>query len=403
LSCERRCSSALDADSFLTGHNPHECPPTHLASTEWQHEKTCLPALESMAIIPSTLILTTGEQMEDHSKQSAGGKKRAENLTAERRREIASKASKKRWEVVADLPRADYRGDITIGEYRIPCAVLEDGTRVISERGVRGVLGTSGGNSFARKKESAEGGADLPVFLSQKQLIPHFNSVFEAEPFEIIKYNSGNSTMQGFKADILPKICDVWLKAREAGDLQKNQLGVAAKAELLMRGLAHIGIIALVDEATGYQYDRDKKALQAILENFIAKELQPWTKTFPDEFYENLFRLRGWTYKPLSTSRPGVVAYYTVNLVYERLAPGVLEELRNKTPKSARLHQSLTHEIGHPKLKEHISNVMVLQRVCDDWETFMKMIDKALPKFADGKQMRLFTGPVPTSAELIEA
>ena len=198
----------------------------------------------------------------------------------------------------------------------------------------------------------------------------------------------------------MPKICEVWLKAREEGALKTGQLGIAAKAEILMRGLAHIGIIALVDEATGYQAVRSRQALQEILEQFIAKDLQPWTKTFPDEFYENLFRLRGWQYKPLNARRPGVVAAYTVNLIYERLAPGVLEELRKKTPKKVKgrrthkLFQNLTPDIGHPKLKEHISNVLVLQKVNDDWKTFMKMMDRALPKFCDGKQLRLFTSPI---------
>lgn len=335
------------------------------------------------------------------SRQSLGGIKRAQSLTEEQRKEISSNAAKKRWENNANIPVADYRGEIIIGDFRIPCAVLADGRRIISERGVRGVLGTSGGNSFARKRLSAEGGAVLPVFLSQKNLISHFSNVFNVEPFQVIKYKSGGSSLQGFSAEFLPKICEVWLKAREARDLTKNQLGVAAKAELLMRGLAHVGIIALVDEATGYQNVRDRNALQKILEDFIAKELQPWTKTFPDEFYENLYRLRGWTFKPINTNRPGVVAYYTVNLVYERLAPGVLEELRKKTPKNSKLHQSLTPDIGHPKLKEHISNVMVLQRASSDWDSFMMMIDRALPKFCDGKQLRLFTRAIEDNGETI--
>src|SRR6266700_2442847 len=70
--------------------------------------------------------------------------------------------------------------------------------------------------------------------------------------------------------------CDVWLKAREAGALQTQQLDKAQKAEMLMRGLAHIGIIALVDEATGYQEIRDRLALQAILDAYLRKELAAW-------------------------------------------------------------------------------------------------------------------------------
>ncbi len=342
-----------------------------------------------------------------NTKQSQGGNKRAQSLTEGQRKEIASNAAKARWKDGANLPKAEYRGEITIGDIKIPCAVLDDGTRIVSERGVRGVLGASGGNSYARKKVSSEGGADLPVFLAQKQLEPFIDEVFKAAPMSPVKYKSGRNVLQGYPAVLLPKICEVWLKAREEGALQTRQLGVAAKAEILMRGLAHIGIIALVDEATGYQAVRSRQALQEILDKFIAKELQPWIKTFPDEFYENLFRLRGWQYRPMNAKKPGAVAYYTVNLIYERLAPGVLDELKKKTPKNAngrrthKLFQNLTPDIGHPKLKEHISNVLILQKVNEDWETFMKMMDKVLPKFCDGKQLRLFTREMESQNDIV--
>ena len=47
----------------------------------------------------------------------------------------------------------------------------------------------------------------------------------------------------------------------------------------------------IVDEATGYQYDRARDALSTILEEFIAKELAQWVKTFPDEFYKKMYDL----------------------------------------------------------------------------------------------------------------
>lgn len=333
--------------------------------------------------------------MSEKTKQSIGGTKRAESLSDEERKKIASKAATTRWKNESNLPKAEYRGEITIGEIQIPCAVLSDGTRVFSERGLRGVLGPAGGNSYALKKAAADRGADLPVFLAQNQLTPYINEIFGMAPIVPIKYKSGRIIMHGYSAELLPKICDVWLKARENGALQKRQLSVAARAEILMRGLAHIGVIALIDEATGYQEVRDRQALQKILEEFIAKELQPWVKTFPDEYYEHMFRLKGWSYKPADTSRPGVVGKYTNNLVYERLAPGILEELKKlteKNEKGKRKHkffQKLTPETGHPKLKEHISNIIVLMKVSVEWESFIKMVDKALPKYMDGRQYRL--------------
>ena len=101
----------------------------------------------------------------------------------------------------------------------------------------------------------------------------------------------GTPVRVGLEASLLPKVCEVWLKARDAGDLTKIQKPVAARAEILMRVLAHTGIIALVDEVTGYQHVRAEDALTKILEAFIAKELQPYVSTFPPTYYEEMFRL----------------------------------------------------------------------------------------------------------------
>jgi hypothetical protein len=69
----------------------------------------------------------------------------------------------------------------------------------------------------------------------------------------------------GYRADLLPIVCEVYLQARDAAVLPPNQQHVAKQADILMRGLAHVGIIALVDEATGYQEFRAKDALSRIL------------------------------------------------------------------------------------------------------------------------------------------
>jgi hypothetical protein len=76
-----------------------------------------------------------------------------------------------------------------------------------------------------------------------------------------------------------------------SGHHQQHQ--IAERCELLVRGFARVGIIALIDEATGYEKDKARDAIAEILQQFIAKELQPYVRFFPAEFYENLFRLRG--------------------------------------------------------------------------------------------------------------
>jgi hypothetical protein len=160
----------------------------------------------------------------------------------------------------------------------------------------------------------------------------------------------------------------------------------AEMAQTLLQGIATVGIYGLIDEATGYQEIRDRLALQAILDQFLLKERAKWAKRFPDDFYRTLFSLRGWQYSPLSTKRPGVIAHWTNDIIYERLASGVLEELKKRNPPNERghrphkHHQWLTEDVGHPALREHLSNVIFLMKAAPNWASFYRLLQRAKPK-----------------------
>lgn len=128
------------------------------------------------------------------------------------------------------------------------------------------------------------------------------------------RHGKGGGIAFGVEVDLLPQILEVWLKARDAGALTtKPQMAVAERADILTRALAKVALVALVDEATGYQDVRARDALARILEAYIEKELQPWTKTFPENFYKEIFRLRGWNYKGLASGESqGALAPWAV-------------------------------------------------------------------------------------------
>ncbi len=240
------------------------------------------------------------------------------------------------------------------------------------------------------KPASGRGSADFdplekgsPLFDSEnlKPLVSHELSA-STKPIQF-RLPTGQRAW-GYRAEILPDVCDIYLKAREDGLLRKNQFKFARACEVLVRGLARVGIIALVDEATGYQYDRARDALAVILEKFIAKELQPWTRTFPLEFYQQIFRLKKWPFDPATMRSPRVLGKYTNNIVYARLAPFVLEELRRKNPvvdgrRKTKLFQWLTGEIGHPRLLAHIEGVKIIMRESDSWEAFLAKLNRHYP------------------------
>ncbi|MEX2374402.1 MAG: P63C domain-containing protein [Dehalococcoidia bacterium] len=280
---------------------------------------------------------------------------------------------------------ATHTGELHLGG--ISCAVLEDGTRVLSERSVTAALGGKRGGSHWRRKRADEDGRNLPVYISAQNLRPFISDELSEGLTHPVTYlpRNGGRAVTGIRAELLPKMLGVLLAARDAGALHPSQEHIARQADMLTRGLAEIGIIALVDEATGFQEDRARDALARILEAFITDELRKWIKTFPNEFYRELFRLKRWTYVE-GSKRPGVVGHLTNDLVYARLAPGILDELRERNPpdrkgqRAQKHHQWLSAEVGHPKLREHLTAVVALMKASNTWEQFYGSMERALPR-----------------------
>lgn len=274
--------------------------------------------------------------------------------------------------------------ELRLGDIIISCAVIdnEENTRVISKTETVKALGRAEGGS-------KRGEAKLPRFISAKNIYAYLSTELKKAILEPIRYKSTKGSItHGIPAIMLPELCNIWLRAREEDKLTDSQLETAKRAEIIMRGLAHVGIIALVDEATGYQDIRTKRALAEILEKYIAKELRPWVKTFDDSFYEWLYKLRGWKHIESFNKRPKIVGKITNDIIYSRLAPYILERLKEITPKDskgryiAKFHQSLTDDWGVIKLREHISNVTTLMKASpNNWRIFYSLLQRALPSY----------------------
>lgn len=319
-----------------------------------------------------------------------GGIARAKSLTAEQRSEIARAAVSARWKKegkLVDVPVATHGSPdrpLRIAGLEIPCYVLADGRRVLVQRGMMSSLDMKQGTA-------GRGDGDrLAKFIATKAISPFVSSELAEMIKSPIRFQppTGGGTAYGYEATVLADLCDSVLAARQGEKgLHYQQEHIAKQCEILVRGFARVGIIALVDEATGYQDDRARDALARILEAFVAKELRKWVRTFPGEFYKELFRLRKLPYNG-TVKRPQYIGHLTNDLIYARLAPGVLEELRRVTPRNekgrlkAHLHRRLTEEIGHPKLLQHLAAITALMRACDSWDQFKRLVDKAFRKQA---------------------
>jgi hypothetical protein len=327
--------------------------------------------------------------------RAAGGYARAEVLTKKERRDIAKRAALARWGDRA--PTATHEGELKIGDKSLPVAVLNDGRRVLTAGAMLAALGRPWKGSYRR--------TELPSFLDASNLKPFITQEL-LRVLQPIEFRSNTGVVTGYLAETLPLVCDVYLRAREAGKVRGLQAPIAKQAEILVRSLSKVGIRALVDEATGYQSIRPQDALQEYLKLIVREELAAWVKKFPDEFYENIYKLKGWPWPGMSKNRYSVVAHYTRDLVYERMAPGLLQELERKAPKNDKgqrdslLKDWLTEDVGNPMLAQHLHSLVMFQRLAISsgygWKRFVQMVDRVLPK-KDSTMLLPFIEPEETS------
>lgn len=340
------------------------------------------------------------EENKPDPQKAKGGHARSEALTPEERSEIARNAAIARWD--ADIPQAAYEGDFRIGPLAISAAVLPNGKRLLTQATFLRAIGRS---------RSPKGGTGVlstvdgtPFFLQAEILKPFITEELRMSTTPIFFRAKSGKKMVGYDAELLPMVAELYLEFRDhyAGDgglprqIASQYQKIIKACDMLIRGLAHVGIIALVDEATGYQDVRDRQALQEIIDKYLTHKFAAWSKTFPDEFYQEIFRLRGWEWRGMKVNRPQCVAQYTTNLVYERVAPGIIKNLEERNPvlengrRKGKHTQLFTPDFGCPALSSHIHAVLGLMRASDTWDDLMRMADRAFPKFEKSGQLKLF-------------
>ncbi len=281
------------------------------------------------------------------------------------------------------LPRATHSGVLHLGQAEIPCYVLNDGTRLILLSGILKALGMPASGTARR------GVNRIGDFLAGNRIKPFVSQALEeriGHPRLFITPH-GNVAYGGYEATVLGDLCRAILSARRdpKQKLDPRQLRIAAAAELVLDAFVNVGIIALVDEATGYQADRAADELHRLMEVFMNPLYRQWSRTFPREFFEEMFRLRGWRVDfrrgPLG---PRHAAQLTDEVVYRRLHPEVLAQLRERNPRVGERRrykhfQLLSDDLGRPTLEKHRMRVVTLMQVSRTWGEFMEYLDRLCP------------------------
>lgn len=319
-----------------------------------------------------------------------GGRARASVLTDDERKEIARKAANARWAKTEESPgglvaTSDddptpfslFRGTLEIGDFSFECHVLNTHERVLTQREVvRAITGGRDSGNLIRYLQANP--------LASEGLLEGRTIQFRAPT------PSGAANMAtGYDATLLVEICDLYLGARDQGLLKSNQRHLARMAETIVRACAKVGIIALIDEATGYQRIRAKRALQLKLQAFIADDVQEWAKLFPDEFWYELARLEGVRYSP--RNRPLRWGKYVMAFVYDAVDGDVGKELReiNPNPRYRRNHHQWLKEFGREKVNNQIQQVIAIMKLCDDMSDFRSKFDRVFKKMSSQQQLEL--------------
>ena len=269
-------------------------------------------------------------------------------------------------------PKAVVSAPLKIGNTELVCAVLDDtnNTRVISASAIF--------EAFDRPRKGQNSRLEIdnfqvPPFLAAKNLQPFINS----ELIDILKqveYQDGTKITKGYDARILPKLCSLYLEARRESKLLVSQENFAIRAEILQSALSEIGIVALVDEATGFQYSRKYDALRLLLEQYINDGMQKWVRRFPDKFFEELDKIYD-NPKTTSRTRPQYYGKFINTYIYNPIEEGYVKEkldelnITSEGKRKARFHQWLT-EFGANQLTIQIGRVMALLEISPNLSKF---------------------------------
>jgi hypothetical protein len=175
-------------------------------------------------------------------------------------------------------------------------------------------------------------------------------------------------------------IAEAVIQADNARTLQKQQAGIAHQCRVITSSLTRVGLIALIDEATGYQTKSDSDELQQILTAYLLPEHRPWMQTIPAEFTSEIYRVYGWRRSP-DNRGPRYAGKLIRQLIYERMPNPVLPALDDLNPtnkkyqRKHRHHQFLTKEQGLDHFRTLVITVMTLLRVSKNKHEFKRLLE----------------------------
>ena len=256
-----------------------------------------------------------------------------------------------------DSPFAKHSGTLSLGFQNVDCYVLDTEQRVISMRAtVKAIANDDNG--------------DLSKYIGVRTLQPYISQdLINTQLIEFTIPGNPNKS-KGITAETFLDICSAYVKALTSREpLTPKQHDIAVNCSILLSACAKTGLIALIDEATGYQYLREENALQVKIRAFISEELRDWEQTFPDELWEEFGRLTNW--QGSLQQRPKYWGKLVLELIYDAMDPDVAKYLKDNKPKPVHgrnYHQWLSEDLGVRSLTVHINQIIGIAKTCKDMD-----------------------------------
>lgn len=267
-----------------------------------------------------------------------------------------------------DLPRSLYNGILIIGDVEADCYVLDTTERVLSQRGLAHLL-LGGGHKRG----------DFGQYLER---IPFENNGLASESevainFPIIKFWAQGNVGNGYNSDTIINILEAYSNALANGWLRKNQMHIGARAVKIQSSLARLGIVAVIDEATGYQAVREKNDLEVRLAFYLREKPREYEKRYPDEMRIEAIRIL--KMDPETKHHPGPMARVFRKQIYDYIlgadVASVLKE-RNPHPGGNHPHHTFVDDKVTRLIDWRIGEVLSQLKASDSWAEFNYNMDK---------------------------
>lgn len=258
---------------------------------------------------------------------------------------------------------------------------------VLSKRGAASALGlkSEGGSALWRTLSRQNIGSKIDKNLRQKIDNPivfkYFNTGSES---------GSGVTVHGIETSTFIEILRVILKAK----LTATQKFLAERAQAMLIALANTTLDSILYQESGFWKAVEGQRIAEILDNYLQEHARKWAKTFPDDFWVKLIRVKGYP-SYLALKRPAFVGHWVNDIIWDRLVPGArkkLNELNPRLPAGYRKnkhHQHATEDYGLPELKAHLIKVMAYMDAAANDTQFMRMLNRGMPKFGDTYEMPL--------------